>query len=459
MPSRKQRVDRLIIGWKKRDASEQFCQELLEFGVDHEDQRTELRGDVGVLVEFLEFGLRHCNTHVGFLPGVEQPLFCDFLGLPADVPRHFGVVNLSDDFRHVLESGLDVHARHAPVNLQRARYKVIVSSRFVDVQAAQVIAVARAGTLLAGMGVAAWMDHHDRRVPNRHWIVWSQPVFLLWTLDMVIRGADATVWLTLLLPWAYASGAVIGRPSLADLQAGSKLDSAAVLVYLFALVGLVWGAQRHADVEPIDLILWNLEGAQALWWELIGVTLVLVVIDMAWRLRLLHGGADAKALMWVAMLLPTWGSITWLSSDDTVVLALPPALSILLWGGLAFLLIPPTNLVRNAVRGDLNGLVDLRHAFHAERMALDDVKDSHVWMLSGLEVGLDGVERVVHRVRAPRRTPTEEALDEAILALAALDVQRVWVTRKVPLLVVLWPACVAALVLGDVAGLLFAPLL
>ncbi|MEE2666279.1 MAG: hypothetical protein VYC27_01395, partial [Candidatus Thermoplasmatota archaeon] len=194
----------------------------------------------------------------------------------------------------------------------------------MDVQAAHVIAVARGATLLAGMGVAAWLDHLNRRVPNRHWIVWSQPVLLLWALDLAVGEADAAVWLTLLLPWAYASGAVIGRPSLSDLRAGSKLDLAAVLAYMLALVGLIWGAQLHASVEPIDLVLWNLEGAQALWWELVAVTLVLVVIDLAWRLRLLHGGADAKALMWVAMLLPTWGAITWLSSDSTVVLALPP---------------------------------------------------------------------------------------------------------------------------------------
>ena len=165
---------------------------------------------------------------------------------------------------------------------------MIASSRFVDVQAAHVIAVARGATLLAGMGVAAWLDHLNRRVPNRHWIVWSQPVLLLWVLDLAVREADAAVWLTLLLPWAYASGAVIGRPSLSDLRAGSKLDLAAVLAYVLALVGLVWGAQLHASVEPIDLVLWNLEGAQALWWELVAVTLVLVVIDLAWRLRLLH---------------------------------------------------------------------------------------------------------------------------------------------------------------------------
>jgi hypothetical protein len=211
-------------------------------------------------------------------------------------------------------------------------------------------------------------------------------------------------------------------------------------------------------VEPLDLVLWDFAGAQALWWELIGVTLVLVIVDVAWRLRLLHGGADAKALMWVAMLLPTWGALTWIQPGDAVVLALPPALSILLWGGLAFLLIPPWNLVRNFVRGDLKQAADFRHAFHAERMPLDEVKGAHVWMLSTVEVGLDGSERIVHRVRAPRKTPTPEAVEEAIAALAALDVEQVWVTRKVPLLVVLWPACVLALLLGDVAGLLFTPL-
>ena len=335
---------------------------------------------------------------------------------------------------------------------------MIASSRFVDIHAPQVIGVARAGTLLVGMGLAAWLDHLDRRVPNRHWLVWSQPVFLLWALDLMVRGADVAVWCTFLLPWSYASGAIIGRPSLADIKGGSRLDLGAVAVYAVALAGLAWGAQRHGQVEPLDLVLWNLAGAQALWWELIGVTLVLVVIDVAWRLRLLHGGADAKALMWVAMLLPTWGTLTWIQPGDAVVLALPPALSILLWGGLAFLLIPPWNMVRNFVRGDLKQAADFRHAFHAERMPLDEVTDAHVWMLSTVEVGLDGSERVVHRVRAPRKTPTDEAVEEAIAALAALDVEQVWVTRKVPLLVVLWPACVLALLLGDVAGLLFAPL-
>ncbi|DAC07794.1 MAG TPA: hypothetical protein D7I09_09540, partial [Candidatus Poseidoniales archaeon] len=54
--------------------------------------------------------------------------------------------------------------------LLRVRYKVIVSSGNVDLQAEQVIAGARAGTLLVCMGLAAWLDHLNRRVPNGHWL-------------------------------------------------------------------------------------------------------------------------------------------------------------------------------------------------------------------------------------------------------------------------------------------------
>jgi len=320
----------------------------------------------------------------------------------------------------------------------------------------EAIGWARAGTLLAGMGAAAWMDHLARRVPNRHWLVWSQPVLFLWILDLVVREADWTVFLTMLVPVCFASGAVLGRPSLDDLRAGSRPDIVATVAYAAAGIGLAAGAARHAAVEPIDLLLWSMPPAQALWWELVGVTLLIALFDLAWRLRLLHGGADAKALMWVAMLVPTWGALPWLSDQGGLVLHLPPALSILLWGGLAFLLLPPYNLVRNLMRADIARVSDLRLALHAERMSSKDVVDAHVWLLSDVEHALDGSLVLVHRARAPRRTPSKEEVGERLALLEALGEERPWVTRKIPLLVVLLPACVAAIALGDVSQWLFA---
>ena len=42
-----------------------------------------------------------------------------------------------------------------------------------------------------------------------------------------------------------------------------------------------------------------------LWWRTAPLLLVILFIDVAWRLPL-HGGADAKALMWVTLMFPTW---------------------------------------------------------------------------------------------------------------------------------------------------------
>ena len=72
-----------------------------------------------------------------------------------------------------------------------------------------------------------------------------------------------------------------------------------------------------------------------LWWSYIGALFTLLVIDIAWRLRFIHGGADAKALMWVTLLFPSWAEVPVLSTDsmNEIVLHLPPSLSLLIWGG------------------------------------------------------------------------------------------------------------------------------
>ena len=68
----------------------------------------------------------------------------------------------------------------------------------------------RTVVLLLGMGWAAWMDHNDRRVPNEHWIVWAKPAIFIWALDLMVQGADWTIYLTASAVVAYASVSVFG---------------------------------------------------------------------------------------------------------------------------------------------------------------------------------------------------------------------------------------------------------
>jgi hypothetical protein len=326
----------------------------------------------------------------------------------------------------------------------------------MEVTTDDVLGWTRVGVLLLGMGLAAWMDHKNRRVPNEHWIVWAKPAIFLWALDLMVQGADWTIYLTAFGVVAYASVAVFGRATLRDARAGSGIDRVFLLWYVVSAVGFVFGAIKYQTTTPLDVILGDGDALGILWWKTASVFLVIFVIDLTWRMRLLHGGADAKALMWVALVFPSWVTVpTPLSSvmSETVV-ALPVAIALLMWGGLAFLFIPLIMLIVNVKKGALRSLKDLRFAWHATQIPLNEVMQRHVWMLTGTMVLPNGEHQVIHRTRAPRRTPSPEELQEQIHALEELDVERVWVSLKMPLLVFLFPAIVPLVLLGEPTALI-----
>jgi hypothetical protein len=326
----------------------------------------------------------------------------------------------------------------------------------MDISENDLLGWSRILTLLLGMGWAAWMDHKERRVNNEHWLVWVKPALFLWALDLMNQGADWTIYLTASAVVAYASGAVLGRPSLADIKQGSRMDLAVTGWYILSGVGVVMGAMVHQGTQPLDVVLGNDVTLGALWWKTLSVLFVIIIIDVAWRLRLLHGGADAKALMWVALLIPDWSTVPLTFSDATnaATVALPPSLALLMWGGLSFLLIPFILLVRNIAAGNIASLGDLRFAWHASKIERDVVLEKHVWLLTSVIEMPDGTTSVHHRSRAPRTTPSREELELSLNELKAAGVNQVWVSSKLPLLVFLFPAIAPLVLLGDPMALL-----
>ena len=130
--------------------------------------------------------------------------------------------------------------------------------------------------------------------------------------------------------------------------------------------------------------------------------------------------------MLVAILIPSWDTMPLVSeqTSDSLV-ALPPALSLLMWGGLTFILIPFIRLVKNILNSNISSLADLKLSWHASKMKLSKVKDSHVWMLTSVMQFPDGSSKVSHKSRAPRRTPTYEELDNSIKELEGYVVAEV----------------------------------
>lgn len=296
------------------------------------------------------------------------------------------------------------------------------------------------------MGIAAWLDHKDRRVPNQFWITWSKPAIFLWVLDLMNSEAEWYVYATAAGMVAYASVAVIGRPTIKDILSGNKLDIAVTLWYIIGVAGVVQGLLLHRDESIISVLAGDATYSATLWWSTFAVFIPILLVDIAWRLRFIHGGADCKGLMWVAILVPTWSSIPVIfpQAMEKTVIAMPPAIALLVWGGLTFLILPVIMVMKNIKNGNTN----LKMIWHAEKMHIDRIIDSHVWLLSSVAEMPNGEKKVIHKTRAPRKTPSKDKLEIQINALKENGVENVWVTRKYPLLVFLWPAIIPLFLLG-----------
>ncbi len=315
----------------------------------------------------------------------------------------------------------------------------------------QVLGWSRVGVLLLGMSWAAWMDHKERRVSNSHWMIWVKPAIFIWCLELLAREADWTIFLTASAVVAYASVAVIGRPTIKDVLSGNRLDIIVSMWYLVSIIGVVVGMTKYGDVDLLDILLGEESGMAALYWTTLSGLIVIFVIDFGWRLRLIHGGADAKALMWVAILVPNWSTMpVVLDYSSEVTLRLPPAISLLMWGGISFLLIPIFLIIKNIINGNVKSISDLRMFWHSTVMPIDKVQDSHVWLLTSMIEMPNGELKTYHKTRAPRRTPSDEQLALQIEELKSNNVEQVWVSYKLPLLVFLFPVILPMAIFGDI---------
>lgn len=137
-----------------------------------------------------------------------------------------------------------------------------------------------------------------------------------------------------------------------------------------------------------------------------------------WRLHL-FGGADAKGLMVLALLAP-WPPAA--AAD-----AVQPALDALANGSLLMLAVPVVFLLANLSRGDLH----LPAALLGRRIPLARARRRHVWPMQRADPGAPGGLRWRYWQRLGGD------LDAEFDALERLGLQMVWVTPKVPFMLLL----------------------
>ena len=315
-----------------------------------------------------------------------------------------------------------------------------------------IVGLLRYAVLIACLSGAAWLDYKSRRVPNEYWISWAKPAVFLWFVELLILGANLTILLSAIAIISYASQSVFGRPSLSDLTKGVFADWFAITFYVLGIIGIGSGAYLYGEalIQEFGLLESSISlstdtAMVEMWGSILIVGLMVAVFDFSWRFRLIHGGADAKALMLIAILLPNWSTLYETNGIDFT----PPALSLLLWGGFTFALLPLILTYKNIKKDGFKSLSNFKMIWHAEKMELDKIGSSHVWILDSLVETPEGNTIIKTNTRPPKKSRSNDEQKNLVNSLKEMGRDWAWVTQKYPLLTFLLPAILPLIILGD----------
>jgi hypothetical protein len=208
------------------------------------------------------------------------------------------------------------------------------------------------------------------------------------------------------------------------------------LLYLIALVSCI-------------MMVW-LEGLYRMSAHLLTVPALIIVSYVFYYTGLLHGGADAKAFMSLAILLPFYPVLEGLpliqydqGVFEVLELTFPFAFLVLMNAAIIQVItVPLALLVKNIIRRDF-GFPEMLLGY---RMDLREVPRRFVWPMETVQD-----DEVVLQIFPKRNADLKSQLSK----LQARGIKRIWVTQKIPFMVPMVLGLVFSLVVGNVILLFF----
>ena len=166
---------------------------------------------------------------------------------------------------------------------------------------------------------------------------------------------------------------------------------------------------------------------------LIFVPIIIAIIYALYQVGLIFGGADAKAIMSLSLLTPFWPSLHGFPNHVSI---MPFPWVIFSNSIIIFLLIPPSFLIYNALKGE----IEFPFALLGYRMSIEEAKKRFVWPL---EKVVDGKRKLILIPEDFDTTPLLEELEKKGL-------RRIWVTPKIPFMVPLLAGFIISYFHGDI---------
>lgn len=167
---------------------------------------------------------------------------------------------------------------------------------------------------------------------------------------------------------------------------------------------------------------------------LLFIPIMIALVYAFFQMRLIFGGADAKALMALAILLPMHPSINqfpiWGESF------MPASWTIFSNSIIIFLFIPLSLLIFNIAKRNIK----FPHALLGYKMSIKTAKEKFVWPL----------EKIVDGKRKFAYMPKEFDADEEFDKFEKFGINEIWITPKVPFMIPLLVGFICSYIFGDI---------
>lgn len=165
---------------------------------------------------------------------------------------------------------------------------------------------------------------------------------------------------------------------------------------------------------------------------LLFIPVIIGLVYVFFQLRLIFGGADAKAIMALAILVPFEPSFyghplfhspmpfSWVVFSNSIVI---------------FLFVPLSLFMYNLIKHDIR----FPHCFLGYRMSLKKAEEKFVWPLERIVDGHTRFSYVPHSFEA----------DDVYESFKKLGIKHIWVTPKVPFMIPLLFGFICSFLIGD----------
>ena len=291
----------------------------------------------------------------------------------------------------------------------------------------ETIAVVKLAAAMIILGYASLSDLRTRKAPNLLWIVLSV-IGVVMIIVTIAQDGLPIGYLLVLVPIVAILSDVFW-----EVKGSSLLARSAPLVK--------YGVAISATV--VLAATWANEGD---FQSLLAVPIVMLLVILLYMVDVIRGGADAKALISIAIVFPSYPVFAGIpliaTESDILETVIPFTFSVLVNAALLVVFLPLAFLIMNLCRKDLKS----PQMFLGYRTDGAKAIGKHVWLMERIEDG----KHVFYS-----RPKLEEDLAKEISLLRERGRSEVWVTPKIPFIVPIFASLVITAIVGNPFFLLF----